>query len=163
MSIKHAFLALLAEEPSYGYELKKRYDDAIGLLVVREIRRRLAGHADIDVSESCEMGLALLDHIIGYQRLMIVDAIQTGRVPPGSIHELDGQDLKLLPVASPHFAGVGEMIALGRELGLPVPEQVKIFAIEVADPFAITTEMTPALRNALPSIIERVMQTLPGS
>lgn len=32
MSIKHAFLALLAEEPSYGYELKKRYDDAIGLL-----------------------------------------------------------------------------------------------------------------------------------
>ena len=32
MSIKHAFLALLAAEPSYGYELKKRYDDAIGLL-----------------------------------------------------------------------------------------------------------------------------------
>lgn len=32
MSIKHAFLALLANEPSYGYELKKRYDEAIGLL-----------------------------------------------------------------------------------------------------------------------------------
>lgn len=32
MSIKHALLALLAEEPSYGYELKKRYDEAVGLL-----------------------------------------------------------------------------------------------------------------------------------
>ena len=34
--IKHAFLALLAEEPSYGYELKKRYDDAIGLLWLQQ-------------------------------------------------------------------------------------------------------------------------------
>lgn len=32
MTIKHALLALLAEEPGYGYELKKRYDEAIGLL-----------------------------------------------------------------------------------------------------------------------------------
>ncbi|MER2597912.1 MAG: PadR family transcriptional regulator [Caldilineales bacterium] len=32
MTIKHALLALLAQEPGYGYELKKRYDEAIGLL-----------------------------------------------------------------------------------------------------------------------------------
>ena len=32
MSIKHALLALLDEEPGYGYELKKRYDAAVGLL-----------------------------------------------------------------------------------------------------------------------------------
>lgn len=32
MSIKHALLALLAEDPAHGYELKKRYDEAVGLL-----------------------------------------------------------------------------------------------------------------------------------
>ncbi len=32
MSIKHALLALLAEEPTHGYELKKRFDDALGAL-----------------------------------------------------------------------------------------------------------------------------------
>lgn len=32
MTIKHALLALLAEEPGHGYELKKRFDEAIGLL-----------------------------------------------------------------------------------------------------------------------------------
>lgn len=32
MSIKHALLALLASEPGHGYELKKRYDEAVGLL-----------------------------------------------------------------------------------------------------------------------------------
>lgn len=32
MSIKHVLLALLAQEPGHGYELKKRFDEAIGLL-----------------------------------------------------------------------------------------------------------------------------------
>jgi DNA-binding PadR family transcriptional regulator len=32
MSIKHALLALLAEEPVHGYELKRRFDEAIGPL-----------------------------------------------------------------------------------------------------------------------------------
>ena len=30
MSIKHALLALLATEPTHGYELKKRFDEAMG-------------------------------------------------------------------------------------------------------------------------------------
>lgn len=30
MSIKHALLALLAQQPSHGYELKKRFDEALG-------------------------------------------------------------------------------------------------------------------------------------
>ncbi|MEZ4619951.1 MAG: PadR family transcriptional regulator [Caldilineaceae bacterium] len=30
MAIKHILLALLAEEPTHGYELKKRYDEALG-------------------------------------------------------------------------------------------------------------------------------------
>ncbi|MEZ4862761.1 MAG: helix-turn-helix transcriptional regulator [Caldilineaceae bacterium] len=32
MSIKHVLLALLAEEPTHGYELKKRYDETLGEL-----------------------------------------------------------------------------------------------------------------------------------
>lgn len=32
MSIKHALLALLAEGPGHGYELKRRFDEAIGPL-----------------------------------------------------------------------------------------------------------------------------------
>ncbi|CAN5447144.1 PadR family transcriptional regulator [soil metagenome] len=32
MSIKHVLLALLAEEPIHGYELKKRYDETLGSL-----------------------------------------------------------------------------------------------------------------------------------
>jgi hypothetical protein len=52
--------------------------------------------------------------------------------------------------------GVGETLALGRQLGLAMPEQVKIFAIEVEDPFTLGTDLTPALQSALPGIVERI-------
>ena len=131
-------------------------DDAIGLHVVRELRRRLAASTNIEVMETAEMGLSLLDFIVGYEALVLVDAVQTGQAPPGFLHELDGSDLKALPGGSPHFLGVGEMLALGRKLGLKMPDQVRIFAIEVADPFTVSTQMTPTLEQALPGLVAHV-------
>ena len=40
-------------------------DDAIGILAVREVRRRVAHLAQVEVCETMEMGLALLDFIAG--------------------------------------------------------------------------------------------------
>src|ERR1035437_2332477 len=138
-------------------------DDAVGLHVVHELQRELAGHPSIDVRETTEMGLALLDFITGYRAVVIVDSIQTGKAAPGSIHELDAAALNHLTGRTPHFVGVSETLALGRQLGLVMPEQVRIFAIEVEDPFTLGTSMTPVLQSALPGIVQRIavaLQTL---
>jgi hydrogenase maturation protease len=135
-------------------------DDAVGLFVVRELQSRLAGHPAVDTRETTEMGLALLDFITGYRAVAIVDSIQTGKAPPGYLHELDAPALTQLTGRTPHFVGVSETLALGRKLGLAMPEQVKIFAIEVADPFTLGTAMTPALQSALPGIVERIAAVL---
>ena len=136
-------------------------DDAVGLHVVRELRLKLAAHPSIDIRETTEMGLALLDFITGYRVVVIVDSIQTGKAPLGFLHELDACALNQLTGRTPHFVGVSETLALGKKLGLVVPEQVKIFAIEVEDPFTVSTDMTPALQSALPGIVERIAAALP--
>jgi len=132
-------------------------DDAVGLIVAREIRQHLSDADGIEVQETSEMGLSLLDYIVGFDDLVLVDAVQTQRAPPGFLHEFDGSQLNVLPIMSPHFLGVGEVMTLGRRLGLRVPRQVKIFAIEVQDPFTVGVCMTPALRQVLPSIALRVL------
>ena len=134
-------------------------DDAVGLNVVREIRQHLADSDGIEVQETSEMGLSLLDFILGFGDLILVDAVQTGQALPGFVHEFDESQLKVLPMVSPHFFGVGEMVALGRQLGMQVPGRVKIFAIEVQDPFAVGVGLTPALRQVLPAIALRVLDT----
>jgi hydrogenase maturation protease len=135
-------------------------DDAVGLYVAREIRQRLSDLDGVEVHETIEMGLSLLDYIVDFETVFLVDAVQTGRVPPGHLHEFDCDDLKILPTKSPHCLGVGEVLALGRELGMAVPSQVRIFAVEVQDPFTIGTELTPAVRRAMPSLVRQVIQGL---
>lgn len=135
-------------------------DDAIGLHIARQLRAELAGHPVIEARETTEMGLALLDFMTGYDAVLLVDAIQTGQAPPGFLHELEPAGLTQLTGRTPHFLGVGETLALGRELGLPMPRQVKILAVEVADPFTLGTAITPLLRAALPEAVNRTHRLL---
>jgi hydrogenase maturation protease len=137
-------------------------DDAIGLNVVRRLRDELADDDCIDVRETMEMGLALLDFMVGYRAVVIVDSIQTGQGPPGTIHEVDAAGLSHLAGRTPHFLGVGDTLALGRRLGLAMPDEVRIIAVEVEDPFTLGTQMTPALQAAVPAVLDRVRQTLRG-
>jgi hydrogenase maturation protease len=126
-------------------------DDAIGLEVVRHVRSCLRPVDSIAVEESVEMGVALLDLMTGYQAVVLVDAVQTGRAAAGSVHELTAGDLSLVPGVSPHFLGVGEVLALGRVLGYDMPACVDILAVEVSDPFTMSTRMTPALAAVVES------------
>jgi hydrogenase maturation protease len=138
-------------------------DDAIGLEVVREVARRMDGNDRVDVRETMEMGLALLDFIVGYETLILVDSIQTGRAAPGHVHDVTQEHLNALPGRTPHFLGVKETLLLGEQLGLPMPTRVRILAIEVEDPFTLGAQMTPALQHALPQVVEQVLGALPSA
>lgn len=135
-------------------------DDAIGLLVARQLRRDLGEHPTIEVRETTEMGLALLDFLTGREAVLLVDAIQTGTVPPGSLLELDPSGREGRTGRNPHFLGVGETLALGHQLGLPMPRRTKILAVEVADPFTLGTTLTPPLQDALPRAVDRARRLL---
>ncbi len=132
-------------------------DDAIGLRVAAAVRDQLTDVPEVTVRETEEAGLGLLDLVVGYDHVLLIDAIQTGQATPGYLHEWEGEPFPASTGLSPHFLGIAEVLALGRELGLAVPGHVRIFAIEVQDPFTLGSQMTPALTAALPSIVRRVI------
>jgi len=132
-------------------------DDAVGLLVAREVQTRLGDTPGIAVRETMEMGLTLLDQIVDCESLLIVDAVQTGRVAPGQVHEIGPDELPQVTATSPHFVGVGETLALGAKLGLAMPRRVRIFAIEVEDPYTLGTQLTAAVAAAVPAAADRVV------
>ncbi len=135
-------------------------DDAVGLKVAAALRERFASQENLTVLSSAEMGLSLLDLVTGFEAIVLVDAVQTGQAPPGFVHELDDGDLPQVPAVSPHFVGIGEALALGQQLGIPVPRHVLIFGIEVQDPFTVGTHLTPPLAAALPGIVERISERM---
>jgi hydrogenase maturation protease len=137
-------------------------DDAIGLLVSRRLRIELVNHPGIEVRETPEMGLSLLDHLAGYAQAVIIDSIQTGNAPPGTVHELNAASLAQLTGRTPHFVGLGEALALGRRLGLEMPGEVSLFAVEVSDPFTLGVRLSPQLEEAFPAILERIRRGILG-
>lgn len=133
-------------------------DDGIGLLTVRALREELGGSEGIELVESSLSGLALLDLLIGYDRAILIDAVQTGRAPPGTIWRWRAEELGAVRAPSPHYAGLPELLAIARALRLPFPERIEIYAVEVADPRTIGGALTPAVRQALPELVRQIRE-----
>ncbi len=139
-----------------GNELLR--DDAIGLRLAEAVREHLSRHPNVTVVESPEMGLGLLDLVADFDEVIVVDAVQTGHAAPGHVHEIDAADVPLLTGGSPHCLGIAEMLALARELHLPLPQHIRIFAVEVSDPFTLSHQLTPELDAALPQLTAMLEQ-----
>jgi hydrogenase maturation protease len=135
-------------------------DDAIGLRIVRELQSQCSSDHDLHFKATNEMGLVLLDLISGYDELVLIDSIQTTRAPPGTLHLFELADFAVGPLRSPHFLGVSETIAFGKALGIPMPARVRVYGIEVADPFTLGTRMTLELESALPSLTASIAKSL---
>ncbi len=133
-------------------------DDGVGIYVARELKKReLAG---VDVEELAASGLELLDVVLGYDKVIIIDAIQTAEGEPGELHVLEEQDFeKSIHGSSPHGINIATALALGRRL-VPdqMPKEVVFFAVEVEDLVNVREMLTPKVAKALPGIVERVME-----
>lgn len=139
-------------------------DDAVGLLAARALRGTVP--PEVRVEESQEVGFALLDLLSGYDAAILLDAIQTGRVPPGTIHRFALEALGAPAGPSPHYAGLPEVLALGRTLGLSLPSEGIILAVEVEDPFTVAEGLTGPVAASLPFLVEearKAIDTLPGA
>ncbi len=141
-------------------------DDGVGIHVVRLVAARAAQHATrprVEVAEASVGGLRLLEVLAGFDRVIIVDAIQTPGGRPGEVHRLGVGDLwTSLHADSTHDLSLRGALTLGRELGLPLPadEAITILAIEVEDVLTFGEACTPHVQAAIPSIVQAVVDEL---
>jgi hydrogenase maturation protease len=128
-------------------------DDGVGISAAGEIRRRLP---DVEVIEEAASGLYLLDVVIGVDQLVVVDAVMTGAVPPGTVHLIGETDVEVVPGISPHYVGLFETLDLARALDLGAPDEVSLVCVEVRDAVTIGGAMTGEVRRAIPEVVDVV-------
>ena len=134
-----------------------RSDDAVGLIVAGRVHERLGKDACVDLIEASVGGFELVELLEGYDRAVIVDAIQTEGGRPGDCYPIDPAQLE--PGAVPslsHQVGLLEGLELSRRLGMKTPGYVRIYAIEVADISTVGTELTAQVKAAVPRIVSDV-------
>ena len=131
-------------------------DDAVGVLAVRALPRDLAGGAD--VVESAASGLALLEVFAGYDRAVVVDSIQTGRSPAGTIIETGLAELGVATAPSLHQAGIPELAAVARRLGMRFPDRTRVLAVEVSGPLTFGAPLSEPVAAAVTPLSRRVLE-----
>jgi hydrogenase maturation protease len=129
-----------------------RRDDAVALHVARALLA--APEPGATVVTSARAGLYLLDDMEGFDRVVVVDAVQTGSHPPGQVHALPLEALHAPAGPSPHAIGLPSALALARASGAPVPSRVWLVLVEVAEMDTIGEGLTPAVAAAVPRAVE---------
>ncbi|MCP4542980.1 MAG: hydrogenase maturation protease [Chloroflexi bacterium] len=137
-------------------------DDGIGIYVAQEAAKRYQRN-DVDFVEASVGGLRLLDVIGGYERVIMVDAIQTRDGKPGDMYRIHPNDLKVsMHSGSTHDVSLPGALALGRGMGLTLPtdEDFIIIAIEVEEVLTFGEECTPTVEATIPRAAEAVLKEL---
>jgi hydrogenase maturation protease len=144
-------------------------DDAVGPLVVRELRRRLkdgrpdGGPEDVDLVEAGGGGMILLDLMAGYRGLILIDAIQTAKGRPGRIHRLTEDQLPAGSSAIPwsaHHMGLRQILETGRRVGSDLPGTVIVYGVETEVPQDWGQGCSPEVERAVPEVVRRVRQEM---
>lgn len=142
-------------------------DDVVGILVADGVQALLAQQAprtDVTVETASLGGLALMERMLGYERVILIDALWRTHEAPGLLLRLGLDDLALPQTTersvSPHDTSLGIALALGRQLALPLPEEIIIYAITVQSILEVSDEPSSAVAAAVPQAVAAVLAEL---
>jgi hydrogenase maturation protease len=133
-------------------------DDGIGPAVASEVHKYLCCF-DLDVT--CSDGFDIVDRLLGHETAVIIDAMVTGKYPPGKVVRFGLEPCPdTLRSRDSHSVSLGEAIRFARFCNAPVPPRILTYGIEVRDPFSVGEEISKDLLGKLHAIAEEIARDI---
>jgi hydrogenase maturation protease len=143
-------------------------DDGVGVLVARRAAEELRHQGKgVSVKEGSVGGLRLVEMLVGFDRAIIVDAIKSNPgEKPGTHKRMSLEDLTTLAPtqhsASTHDTSLPTAFRCGRRLGMRLPDDISIFAIEVENVTDFSEHLTPEVAECIPVVAAEVVAYVSG-
>lgn len=142
-------------------------DDGVGIHVANAVKSMLPDSSPVDVSEVSVGGLALMEAMIGYDRVILIDALTNPSNDSDVIVKMNLEDLQKISAiqhsASPHDTSLITAIEAGKKLGYQLPEDITIYAIRVENILDFSDQPTPRVAKAIPQVTAAILADLSGS
>lgn len=131
-------------------------DDGIGLILTENLEGKFPG---ADTTSIILAGVELLDILAGYDHVFLIDAATGTGGEFGELKEIsDGKGA--LHLFTSHGVNFFDLLKLGRDMGLKMPEPAAVFGIEIGNATDFGTALSPALHSALPSLEEAITKRI---
>ena len=137
-------------------------DDGVGWKVAEEVCKNLPEDMHVDVECLSLGGIGLMEHLIGYDHVIIVDAFSAD-APVGSISVLK---LSQLPnysayhITSAHDTSLQKAMQLGREMGAHLPDDVMVVGIVIEPIHEFSEELSPSVARVAPCVMNIVLDLI---
>lgn len=138
-------------------------DDSVGLVVARQVYDRALSLVEsrgdeLALVEASVAGLNILDLIQGFDKVVVIDSVQTSNNEVGELYRVSLDDISgPARLKSPHGIDFALAIEMGRAVGADVPSDIRIYAVEVADPFTFGERLTPKVAAAVPTVVAKIV------
>ena len=137
-------------------------DDGIGVHVARELAGKISDK-DIDVKDVSIDGLNLLEIVLGYDKLVVIDAIMTEDGKVGEIYRLKPEKVcnPACSAISPHHFNLATTLEIGKRLfPKEMPKEATVFAVSTREVSKVTEEMTPKVKESIPRVVNLVLEEI---
>ncbi len=139
-------------------------DDGVGVRIVDAVAKALPEGVSVDVVAVSVGGLSLMEQMVGYDRVILVDALHGCEGPPGTVHQLSVEGLRGLSPTQ-HSTCVHDMsfvtaLELGERMGLDLPDEISIYGVAVENVVDFSEEPTPAVAAAVEPVVAAVLAEL---
>lgn len=141
-------------------------DDGIGWRVAQYIAQYLSDkHIENTVVIDCLSvgGLSLMERMVGYSSVILIDAMTTHQSPPGTVSSFNLDELPnraLGHLCSSHDTTLQNALEVGRNMGADLPDFIYIVSVEAQQVFDFSELLSPQVEAAIPLAARLVLDRI---
>jgi hydrogenase maturation protease len=135
-------------------------DDGIGPKVIGDLQK-MSFPVPLQFQTAFLGGLEIVELIDGYKKVIFIDAIRTKDGSPGSIYHYTPDDFReTMHLSNLHDASFLMALQLGKKIGVLIPNDIDIIAIEIIEDLYFSNSLSPELEELYPEILSNVDRLL---
>jgi hydrogenase maturation protease len=133
-----------------------RTDDGVGIHIINRLSKL---HPEIDTFDAAMGSIEILEAMKGYERVVIVDSIETGN-EPGTIYRVNLASGEKPPVLTQsHGTDLLTVLMLGHKLyGDGMPKDIILIAVEAEDTVTIGDKLTKRVQEAMDDVLLKILE-----
>ncbi|HEY9152946.1 MAG TPA: hydrogenase maturation protease [Anaerolineales bacterium] len=138
-------------------------DDGVGWKVASQLSAIIDPDSAIEIDCASLGGLSLMERMLGYQRVIIIDSMETGQSPEGCVKVFPLAELENPYAghsASVHDASLVTALEAAQSIGAEVPSHVDVVAIEAKNVYDFSDVLSPEVEKAVPLAAKEVLKLL---
>lgn len=131
-------------------------DEGIGIHAIRKLLDLQTLSEEVEIIDGGTAGLNLLTYLEGVDRLVIIDAVETGG-PPGTLIRLAGDRVPAYMAlkVSPHEITLPDFLAAAKLRDL-YPKEVVIWGMQPGS-LEVSVDLSPAVEEKLGALVDHVI------